>query len=178
MGRSRYIITDDQAPYFLTCTVINWFPLFSKPAIVELVLNSLQHLQTSGRLRLYAYVIMENHLHLIASSENLSRELASFKSYTAREIIDHLNLSKSSGILRQLHFYRRRHKADRIHQVWQEGSHPELIQGVDMMRQKTVYIHMNPVRRGYVDEAEDWRYSSACIYAGRPGILKVMTEWS
>ena len=33
-----------------------------------------------------------------------------------------------------------------------------------MLRQKIVYIHNNPVRRGYVDAPEHWRYSSARNY--------------
>jgi hypothetical protein len=30
-----------------------------------------------------------------------------------------------------------------------------------MMLQKLEYIHLNPVKRGYVDETVHWRYSSA-----------------
>lgn len=39
------------------------------------------------------------------------------------------------------------------------------------------YIHNNPLRRGYVDEAENWRYSSARAYAGMPGLLDVCVDW-
>ena len=34
------------------------------------------------------------------------------------------------------------------------------------MHQKIEYIHHNPVKRGYVDLAEYWRYSSARNYLG------------
>lgn len=37
----------------------------------------------------YAYVIMENHLHLLASAEDLSKEVADFRSFTARQSIDY-----------------------------------------------------------------------------------------
>ena len=30
MGRSRYRIGDPRAPHFLTCTVLNWMPLFTR----------------------------------------------------------------------------------------------------------------------------------------------------
>ncbi|MEJ2304415.1 MAG: hypothetical protein P8Y14_23050 [Anaerolineales bacterium] len=46
-----------------------------------------------------------------------------------------------------------------------------------MMHQKIEYIHHNPVRRGYVDESEHWRYSSARNYAGMVGLLEVTQEW-
>ena len=45
------------------------------------------------------------------------------------------------------------------------------------MRQKIEYIHLNPVKRGYVDEHEHWRYSSAWDYAGIVGLLEVCTTW-
>ncbi len=69
------------------------------------------------------------------------------------------------------------HLKDRKHQVWQHGSHPELIQNDAMMRQKLEYIHYNPVKRGYVDEPEHWRYSSARNYAQEDALLAVTTEW-
>ncbi len=46
-----------------------------------------------------------------------------------------------------------------------------------MMRQKIEYVHNNPVKRGYVDEAEHWRYSSARDYAGVKGLIDVKTNW-
>jgi hypothetical protein len=42
-----------------------------------------------------------------------------------------------------------------------------------VMREKLDYIHQNPVKRGYVDEPEHWRYSSARNYAGRKGLVEV-----
>ena len=36
------------------------------------------------------------------------------------------------------------------------------------------YIHLNPVRRGLVERAEDWAWSSARWYAGlRPALLDI-----
>ena len=94
MGRTRYKIIENNKPHFLTCTVIKWLPLFGKPWIAETVTGSLTFLQENNRIKVYAYVIMENHLHLIASSENLGKEVANFKSFTARKIIDGLTEKK------------------------------------------------------------------------------------
>ena len=58
-------------------------------------------------------------------------------------------------------FFRKAHKLDREYQCWEEGSHPQLIQNAEMLRQKLDYSHFNPVKRGYVDKPEHWRYSSA-----------------
>jgi len=43
-----------------------------------------------------------------------------------------------------------------------------------MLRQKIEYIHHNPVRRGYVDEAANWIYSSARNYLkDDPSVLAI-----
>ena len=160
----------------MICTVLHWIPVFTRPETTEILLDSLRSLSQDG-LRLHAYVILENHMHLIAQSEDLSRDIARFKSYTAKQILAYLAENHVSTVLDQLAFYKKAHKADRSYQFWQEGVHPELIQGAEMMRKKVEYIHNNPVARGYVDEPEHWRYSSARDYAGQAGQLDVYTDW-
>jgi REP element-mobilizing transposase RayT len=117
MGRSRYQVHTPDAPHFVTCTVVGWLPLFARPPVAEVVLNALRFLQRERRLTLYAYVVMVNHLHLIAAAEDLAREVAAFKSYTARAIIDHLRTTGARSTLRQLARHKRRHKTDRTYQV-------------------------------------------------------------
>lgn len=54
MARSRYQILDNNTPYFLTATIVNWLPFFNDPGIVEILLDSLRFLQESGRMVFYA----------------------------------------------------------------------------------------------------------------------------
>ena len=176
MGRSRYKIVDPTLPHFVTCTVLHWIPVFTRPATIDIILDSLRHLTKEG-LKVYAYVILENHLHLVVQSEQLDRDMSRFKSYTARRLIQYLVKNNVGPILQQLAFYKKAHKSDRAYQFWQEGMHPEWVQNDDMMRQKIDYIHQNPVKRGYVDLAEHWRYSSARDYAGVAGLVEVCREW-
>ena len=176
MGRSRYKITQPSQPHFITVTVLHWIPVFTRPATVELLLDSLRYLMKEG-MQVYAYVILENHLHLVVQSEQLDRNIARFKSFTAKSLIRFLDEKGVRQILEQLAFYKKAHKKDRAYQFWQEGVHPELIQNEAIMKQKIEYIHRNPVERGYVDEAEHWRYSSARNYAGMDGMLEVCTKW-
>ena len=160
----------------MTATIIEWQPLFTNPDIVRIVLDSMTFLQSNKRWTIYAYVIMENHLHLIVSSKDLSKEMGDFKSYTARTIID-LYRTNYSMALKNLAASKMLFKRDRKYQFWQEGSHPEQIQNREMMRQKVEYIHYNPVRRGYVDDPEVWRYSSARDYAGKDSLMEVNMDW-
>jgi len=84
----------------------------------------------------YAYVILENHYHLVVQSKSLDRDIARLKSYTAKQLIVYLNGNNVKQILEQLAFYKKAHKTDRAYQFWQEGTHPEWIQNDEMMRQK------------------------------------------
>ncbi len=89
MSRTRYrFLPNDPFPYFITATTVNWIALFSNPDICGILLDSLGFLIKNNRLILHAYVIMENHLHLVAYAENLAKEIANFKSFTARKCID------------------------------------------------------------------------------------------
>ena len=90
MGRTRFRFGESPFPHFLTCTVVGWLPVFTRPETVQILLDSWQFLQDQGRLVLLGYVVLENHIHFIASSENLSKEVGDFKSYTARRVIDYL----------------------------------------------------------------------------------------
>lgn len=177
MPRSSYHVLMNPCPHFLTATINHWLPLFTRPQTVNIVLESWRFLQQNEGFRLYGYVILENHLHLIAASDDLSRDMRRFKSYTARRIIDFLERQQSARLLELLAFFKRAHKQESRYQVWEEGNHPQLIESDAVMRQKLDYIHFNPVKRGYVDRPEHWRYSSARNYLGQEGLIDVVRDW-
>lgn len=173
MGRSRFKFYEPTAPHFITCTTVNWLPLFNNPMITDIVFDSLTFLQQHQRLTVWSYVIMDNHLHLIISSPDASKEIGDFKSYTARAIIDYLKEKKAVALLRLLSFYKLKHRQDRNYQVWQEGSHPEMIIDNDMLSQKIEYMHNNPVEKRFVELPEHWLYSSARNFAGLSAFLEI-----
>ena len=131
MGRSRYKIYEPTHPHFLTCTILNWLPIFTRKESVQIIIDSIKHLQ----------------------KEN------------------------AQTLLEQFRFYKKAHKTDRTYQIWQEGYQPKLMQTDVMMKSKIKYIHHNPVKRGYVDEAKHWRYSSARNYEGIDGLIEVERFW-
>jgi REP element-mobilizing transposase RayT len=67
-------------------------------------------------------------------------------------------------LLKQIKRAKLKHKNQSKYQVWQEGFRAKQITTDNMMVQKIEYIHNNPVKRGYVDVPEHWRYSSARNY--------------
>ena len=173
MARSRYVITEPEKPHFLTCTVVEWLPIFTRPDSVQILLDSWSYLRAHEGLRLHGWVILENHLHFVAQAPRLDRCLSSFKSFTAARIIELLERRRAERLLNRLRRTKRAHKRDREYQLWQEGSHAEMVFSEEVMRQKLEYIHANPVRRGYVDRAEQWRYSSARSYLGEEGLIGI-----
>lgn len=84
MGRSRYKIYEPAHPHFVTCTVLHWIPLFTNQESVQIILNSLRYLQQSDNMKIFAYVILENHLHMVISSDDIAKSVRKFKSFTAR----------------------------------------------------------------------------------------------
>ncbi len=177
MARSRYRFGQPDQPHFLTCTVVEWLPVFTCPEAAELVFSSWRYLQAKQGLRLYGFVILENHLHAVARADDLPVTWARFKSYTARQLLDLLVARGREGILQRMRFVPKAHRHDRQYQFWQEGSHPQAIEGEEMLLQKLEYIHGNPVRRGYVEQPEHWLWSSARNYAGLDGCVEVVSSW-
>jgi putative transposase len=129
MTRSRYRFLGNDAPYFLTMTINNWLPVFTRPETVEVVFESWRYLQTHHELRLYGYVILENHLHLIARSPALDKDVQRFKSYTAKGLIAVLEAGHARRSLAMLRLFKAPHKVESTYQVWEEGSHPPAHRG-------------------------------------------------
>jgi putative transposase len=70
MGRSRYRIRDEKAPHFVTCTVLNWIPLFTRPQTTAMVLDALKYRQEQADWQIHGYVILENHLHMVVQTKD------------------------------------------------------------------------------------------------------------
>jgi REP element-mobilizing transposase RayT len=157
--------------------VLNWLPVFTRPGTVRIILDALAWRQQNKGLKVYGYVILENHMHCIIEAPDLPRQLHDFKAFTAKEILRYLEENQATRVLNLLAFFKKAHKTDAHYQFWEEGSHPQLIQSEEMLRQKLEYMHLNPVKRGYVDEAVHWRYSSARNYEGWEGLIPVYTDW-
>ncbi len=157
----------------MTCTVLGWLPVFTRPETVQILLDCWRYQREHADLKLYGYVVLENHLHFVAQAPRLDKCVSSFKSFTAKQLLQYLEAHNASQLLDRLRFARKAYKHDREYQLWQEGSHAELVFSDDMMREKLNYIHNNPVKRGYVEKPEHWRYSSAKNYMGEGGLIEL-----
>lgn len=85
--RSRYRILEGEGVYFLTMAMVEWVPALIGDDVCTMILDSLQFCREHKGLRIYGYVIMDNHFHLVAEAPDLSAVIESFKRHTASEII-------------------------------------------------------------------------------------------
>ena len=64
-----YQIDNQAGSYFLTLQVVEWIDIFTRKMYVDIVLKSLAYCRKEKGLKLYAYVVMSNHIHMIVSAE-------------------------------------------------------------------------------------------------------------
>ncbi|MEQ9405830.1 MAG: transposase [Cyclobacteriaceae bacterium] len=178
MGDS-YQIRDQEGLYFLTCQVVGWVDVFSREIYREIIIDSLAFCQANKGLKIYAYVIMTNHLHLIVRSEigTLSDTLRDFKRFTSNKIMNEIaaNVQESRRGWMEMVFryYAKFNSRVSKRQFWTHENHAVELTSNDMIDSRLNYIHDNPVRAGWVERPEDYLYSSARNYCELPGRLEV-----
>ncbi|MEI8048087.1 MAG: transposase [Bacteroidota bacterium] len=59
--------TESNSIYFLTITVVDWVDVFTREDYRSVLINSLKFCQREKGFEIYAWCLMTNHLHLIAS---------------------------------------------------------------------------------------------------------------
>lgn len=109
----------------------------------------------------WAWVFMPEHVHLmifpVAENYSTAAILKSIKQASSRRIISVFAGSKPQ-ILEKLETGQQKTR----YRFWQAGSgYDRNYWSTDEILKQIDYIHMNPVRRGLVENPEDWEWSSA-----------------
>jgi putative transposase len=129
--------------YFLTFATFQRTRLFVVENYAKLFLKTLYSYNRQGAFCLHAFVVMPEHVHLLitpACDKTLERVVQLIKGGYSHEF--------------GLHFGRKR-------EVWQRGFTDHRIRdGADFDLHRE-YIHRNPVKRGLVQSATEYRYCSA-----------------
>ena len=153
----------------------------------HIVIDSLRYCQENKRLRIYAWVMMSNHLHLLVDVNDempyeqerleLSNIIRDFKKFTSKKLVnsieDNVQESRKDWMMNRFWYAGANDKKIKNNRFWQEGYCPEEIFSEEFLRQKINYIHQNPVRQEIVIFPEQYKYSSAIDYAGEKGLLDV-----
>ena len=179
---SKYKIHNQKGLYFLTLTTVGWVDVFTRAIYRNILVDSLNYCIKEKGLVVYAYVIMSNHIHLIAQSvsetQTLSDIIRDFKSFTAKEIRKKLEDVKTGESRREwltylFGYFARGNQRNRTFQFWQSDNHPIELWSPKVIEQKLAYIHWNPVNAKIVAEPSHYIYSSASNYFLDKGILEV-----
>ena len=139
--------------YFLTLTVVRWYYLFDRHSRWQVLLDSLKYCQKHKQLKIYAWVFMLNHIHLLIESPDIIGFLRDFKAFTSNELRKNI-LATEPNILKLF-------ETKNNIQIWQSTNMPELVETPKFFEQKFTYIEYNPVRKGYVRQPQHWVWSSS-----------------
>ncbi|MFL0163404.1 REP-associated tyrosine transposase [Aquirufa salirivi] len=168
-----YSIQEPQGQYFITCTVHQWVDVFTRKLYVDIILDSLRYCQQKKGLKIHAWVIMSNHIHLIVRSEaeNLSNIIRDFKKFTSKQIFEAIKSNPEESRKNWLLWL---FTKDEQICFWQAGYHAKEILTQSFFENKLDYIHLNPVRAGFIEKEEEYMYSSCSDYYGtRKGLLEL-----
>ena len=153
MPTPRISVDQKDSIFFITLTIQRWFYLFDRYERWTILLNALKHYQKHNNLKIYSWVFMLNHMHIIFQCKDAIKFVNGFKSYTAQKLRE--NIEETEPHLLNLF------KTDNDYHIWQDNNFPEIVESENFFLQKVNYIIENPVRKEYVNYPEDWRYSSA-----------------
>ncbi len=178
---SNYKINNPEGIYFLTFSVVNWVDVFSRKLYRDIFLDSLRYCQKEKGLKIYSWVIMSNHVHLIASSDtgDLSGTIRDIKKFTSSKIISTIKNNKYESrrdwMINIFAESGKKNCQNKNYQFWKQNNQPKelLLEENSFAIQKLDYIHNNPVAAGVVDKPEEYLYSSARDYCGINGLLTV-----
>jgi putative transposase len=179
-GTTSYRIQDENALYFLTFSTVEWIDIFTNKKYRDIVVGSLQYCIDAKGLELFSWVIMSNHIHLVARAKEgykMTAILRDMKKFTSKKILKEIQEgaeSRRDWLLLVMKQSANENSKKQDYQLWRNDNHPIVLYSNEVIKQKINYIHHNPVATGLVFKAEDYVYSSALDYSGEAGLLPVI----
>jgi len=143
----------------ITATTFNHAPFLAADRTKALVREKLKTLVQHFGITLRAWVILDNHYHLLlktATGKSLSRFFGQLHGGTSRQI----NIWDNA----------------KGRQVWR-NYWDTCIRSEKDMWQRFNYIHQNPVKHGYVRQIEAWPFSSYGYYLRTKGEAWLADCW-
>jgi len=144
--------------HFITFSCYRRLPLLEAPAAKETVEVLLEQVRARHQARIYAYVLMPEHVHLLVNEPPrilLAQFLKAIKQTASRKL---------RGSRKKF---------------WQNRYYDSNVRGEKARSAVIRYIHRNPVTRGLVAKPEDWHWSSFLHYAtGLKGTIEIESQWT
>jgi REP element-mobilizing transposase RayT len=154
--------------YFVTTAVAEHHHLFKRDVMKRLIADTLDCMRLRERFRLYGFVIMPNHLHMIMqchADTPLAACVRDLKKHITDRLIRQYRAEGNQAMLGTLasvvpHPNKQRYK------VWEDGYNGKDIFSPEFLRQKLAYIHSNPCQPHWslAELPEEYIWSSARFY--------------
>jgi REP element-mobilizing transposase RayT len=176
----HYRIYDNERPYFVTITVVDWIDVFIRKNHKIALIDALKFCQKNKGLEIFAWCLMPSHLHLIVRAEQgfqLSDIIRDFKRHTSKTLVQQIKAEPESRREWMLESFKKaalQHTKSGEYKFWQDGYHPVELYSAEFTRQKLNYIHNNPVEELLVQYPWDYIFSSARNYADMDNLLEVI----
>jgi putative transposase len=147
-----------EALHFITFSCFHRLPFLEAPEPKEAFEAVLEQTRARHQARVYAYVLMPEHIHLLINeppSILVAQFLKALKQIASRKL-----------------------RGDR-RQFWQPRYFDANIRGETARSEVIRYIHRNPVKRGLVASPGEYRWSSFNHYATWiRGVVEIESEWT
>ena len=144
--------------HFITFSCFHRLPYLSSPEPKSLTEQILEQTRARHRARIYGYVLMPEHIHLLINEPPeilLDQFLKSFKQSVSRALKGTRN------------------------QFWQTRYYDRNIRGEEARFEVIHYLHQNPVTRGLVSTPDQYPWSSYNHYiTGIRGPIEIESEWT
>ena len=127
--------------------------IFYKNQYKEKYIELIKIFLKKQNVKLIAYCVMNNHVHMILYSEDI-KELTKFMERLNTTYAIHYNKNEN----RVGYVYRDRFKSKELYNQ-------------DYLTKCIKYVHMNPVKAGIVKEERDYKYSTYNDYINKTGII-------
>ncbi|MGG7164520.1 REP-associated tyrosine transposase [Clostridium ihumii] len=133
--------------YFITTITKNRKPIFNDKLACDLFINLITYYKLKYSCKIYAFVIMPNHIHFIIQiSNNIS--ISTFMKLLKGTFSRYYNeLSKNNST-----------------SIFQEGFYDNIIKNEFELSSVMNYIHNNPIKANIAYEYKDYFYSSYTFF--------------
>lgn len=156
----------------LTFTCYQRIPMLARDRTREWFVQVLDRARKKIGFEIWAYVIMPDHAHVLVWPKHMEattgRMLHAIKQPVAVRAIRWLRANSPKFLERLSHELP---SGEVKHRLWEVGGgYDRNMWTGDAIWNAVRYIHQNPVRKGLVEKAADWKWSSAAWYAGREDV--------
>ncbi|HMK04475.1 MAG TPA: hypothetical protein VK489_09795 [Ferruginibacter sp.] len=173
----RNSYTELNAVYFWTITIKEWIHLLEPEEYKMIIIESLNWLCRKELVRIYGYVIMPNHIHLLWEQLKMNgKEFPknSFEKFTAHKFVKKMVVECPDKLQKF-----KVAACDRKYNFWQRDPLAIKAYNRTIAAQKIDYMHFNPLQEHWelCKAPEEYRFSSASFYENNIDEFGILTHY-